>query len=580
MKIRTAIASLPIAFVFLLAQLATAQSWQIRVGLTSLENEFGASLAYGAGVIACQVEAPLNNAYRPDPTASNFLNPNKTFIDQSNLNMLNSSHATQVGTRFYGNTNGIAQDVLTVNLYEANHWANIASGISTGTNPLAQPFGVQNHSWIGSGLSIPVATDFLSRIDYMVNQNDMCLVAGVNNNSTVPQLLAPMFNLLSVGLTAGTHSHFTTTFYTPGRVKPEIVAPDTLTSNATPQVSGACAILRDLADGTNANHNQAIRAAILAGATKIEFPKWMNSATVPLDTTFGVGELNVYNAYKILLNNETNGSPSTPATGGPSGWDYGIINQGQVLSYQIELTEPADHVSIALAWNIEVVDSNPNSTLFTPQTTLGNLDLFFSGNGIAGSSTSTNHNIEHIYLRDVPAGIYNIAIIAERTTPFGLAWRSASIGESNSQSSTLVTGLVRSGTTGNLNASDNQYFRILPGFDSANQQFAAVMEFELTSPVFLPNSIEFEVESRASTTNIRQQIELFDFTTSQYEVVSASQLATQDSTAAAYPTGEMMRFVQFGTGLMRARVRWNATGVILQFPWTISIDRVVWKISQ
>ncbi len=335
-------------FLFLLcAAPALAQTWRDDVGYTQLINEFG-MVANGSGVIVSQVEAPdANGNYAPNVNGSEYIG--KTITLGSGPSGT-SGHANTVANYYYGNTLSIAGGVPDITVYEANdwienvlNWTDVSGGLHGGT-PDFQGFMVQNHSWIARPADIDAAnaTDILQRVDYTVNQSDVVMCVGLNNGAStvIPYLLVPAYNVISVGRTDGGHSTGTTAIYGSGRVKPEIVSPDTATSWATAHVSSVAAVLRQLATGSlaNAAHSEAMKAILLAGATKEEFPTWDRTTTRPLDDHYGAGEVNIYNSYRILAGGEFNGSTSEPTTSvGDHGWDFGQAVASRPVFYDIDL---------------------------------------------------------------------------------------------------------------------------------------------------------------------------------------------------------------------------------------------------
>jgi hypothetical protein len=177
----------------------------------------------------------------------------------------------------------------------------------------------------------------------------------------------------------------------------------------------------------NARNSEAMKAIIMAGASKAPFPAWSNTATQPLDSKFGAGEVNVYNSYKILQAGESNGVIGIPVSNSNlKGWDYSdSIDPTKPLYWNINVGQTITEASILLAWNAKYQDGfgNFNSTL-----SLANMDLklfdsttSFLGTEI-GSSRSLVDNVEHIYLRNLNAGLYTIQVSSTVNSAFGLAW--------------------------------------------------------------------------------------------------------------------------------------------------------------
>jgi hypothetical protein len=412
---------------------ASLADWKDDVGFTQLQNEVGAGLESGAGVRVSMSEAFVGNNYLFDFSSSQF--SGKTLTDGSNIASGISGHANGVASRFFGNTGSIAPGVADVTIYQADDWLNRVMGVTSGADPQIQDFRIMNNSWIGN-FSTAESIDRLNRVDFMVDRDDVLVLGGANNGSSsaVPHLLASGYNSMIVGRSDGNHSHGPTVINGAGRYIPHIVAPAPNTSNATPMVASAAALLHEKAIGTDAARSETMRAVLMAGATKQEFASWDRTTTRPLDQQYGAGELNVYNSYQILEGGEFNASATQPSfTVGLSGWDYvDAINASDTFFYDFEVGDgfQLDELSISLNWNLNVTDTNASPDIFDPVTSLTNLDMRFfdSSDSFLGTeidaSLSTVDNLEHIYLRNLAAGRYTLQISADGTTDYGLAWRS------------------------------------------------------------------------------------------------------------------------------------------------------------
>jgi hypothetical protein len=200
-------------------------------------------------------------------------------------------------------------------------------------------------------------------------------------------------------------------------------------------VASAAALLHEVAAGTDAAKSETMRAVLMAGATKEEFVGWDRTTTRPIDDVFGAGELNVYNSYQILQAGEFDGSLATPTFSvGLTGWDYvSAITPADTMYYNFDVAagQMLDKLSISLNWNLEVIDTDPSALVFNAETHLANLSmrLFNSSDSFLGSlvdaSLSPVDNVEHIYISGLSAGTYTLQINTDRTTDYGLAWRSS-----------------------------------------------------------------------------------------------------------------------------------------------------------
>jgi hypothetical protein len=334
-----------------------------------------------------------------------------------------SGHATTVATNYFGNTASQAPGITTIDAYQADDYIN--NYVVT----LAQETrDVQNHSYIGYESDQGAAEALLRRFDYIIDRDDYVSCMGLNNGSstTVPQIWGYSYNGILVGLTSGNHSNANEPQYEgAGRIKPDIVAPMSATSWATPVVSSSAALLIDHARNeglADAEHSQVVKALLMAGATKDEFGgAWNNTETQPLDATYGAGELNIYNSYHILDAGQFDASNTSLAE--TRGWDYGTSGASAA---QYFLDVPAGYelrdVSALVTWNRDVYGdalwsmadlslSLQDATGFIPGTTLT-------------TSDSPVDNVEHIYLDSLGSGryVFEVNSAGGYVADYGLAW--------------------------------------------------------------------------------------------------------------------------------------------------------------
>lgn len=444
----------------LLIVLLIASPWMARadylddVGYNALLVLMGGSTPDGTGVSVTQVEADLDGSgspylYLPDTANSQFTGI--TFTDVSALSGAGvSGHATTVGQYFYGN-NAMASGISSVANYEANNW--LQSGYlrynSSSLAPLTESRDIQNHSWIGSTGNATIDTSLLNRLDYAIERDDFVSVVGTPNSGGSATLLSNSYNTLNVGLTNGTHGAGTSTVNGAGRLTVHLVAPDSATSFATAKVSSAAALLIDQGrDSANANadNSEVVKAVMLAGATKDEFPTWDRTSTRPLDETYGAGELNVLNNFLIMAGGEQeSGSGNVAATG----WDFDAITSAATQTYYLELAGDS-MLSIALNWNqhLEPTDQ-PSIDYNTMITSLANLDLQLWEVDEVGTllslvdqSVSTLENIEHIWQQSLNGGRYAIVLSSDTATSwdYALAWQTTAIPEPGTMALLLLGG--------------------------------------------------------------------------------------------------------------------------------------------
>lgn len=408
------------------------------IGYTQLAAELGINTPDGSGISILQIEASVSGTstvYAPDQNVAEF--SGKTFSLFSG-STTPSWHGTKVGRFLYGNTTSIAPGVTDVGVMAVNTYLNTVlrpSGTATPPSSAYSQYKVQNHSWVGSTGNQTNDTIYLSRNDYMIARDNTVSVVGVNNSGTAGNqpLLSLSYNSISVGLSSGNHAWATT-----GIVRPHIVVPmalgDDATSFATPVVAGAATILLETADGTNAENNVVIKALLMAGTTKSQFPSWSRTDTRPIDDEFGSGQLNVYNSYQMLSAGEQNGAASPVSTVTNTGWDYGSVSAGQSRFYFFDLAADGE-VTVSLNWNaIYLAPDPPGPSLpnyDNMSLSLANLDLYlysvlddsFTIDSIVQQSISDNQNLEYLWANSLVAGRYAVEVRSfSGGSDYGLAW--------------------------------------------------------------------------------------------------------------------------------------------------------------
>lgn len=441
--------------VLALGGLPARADYKSDMGYTALAAELGGAMPDGSGVPVTQVEAPLvSGAYCPDNVTDSELTGKNYTWENGYAGV--SGHASTVAHYYYGSTLSFAPGVNTIDVYNAN---NFLTGLAARTfnDPAVETSSVQTDSWIGTYVdpsnptSLQITQDIqtIRRYDYTIQRDDFVGVVAVNNGSgtAIPSLLAGSYNAITVGMSNGNNSHGLTSLDQQdgnGRIKPEIVGstdgilengnPAPYVSFVVPLVGGAAAEVLQVAAGNSslslASHSQAVKAILLAGATKTQFPTWSRTSTSPLDTTYGAGQLNVYNDYHILTAGRQ--QPSTSATVGAAGWDFNTTpaSTGQTRTYffDVPATTALKEFSAILTWNRVLTPDNVFG-MYQLNSSLPNLDLkLYSASGftlgaLVDSSVSTTENIEHVYDSLLP-GRYALQVSSnKRNIEYGLAWR-------------------------------------------------------------------------------------------------------------------------------------------------------------
>ncbi len=411
-----------------------------------------------------QVEASAGTDFLPQdsgqtnpPIGFNFSGTDiflgKTFQLQSinaNTTYGRSSHARNVGNRLYS-SNSISPKIDLIDNYFVSNWIGSNFLLTGSTMPPRNEGSIlQNHSWIISGHSsgatieqidndIRLYREIIRRLDYSTDRDGFIACVGLNSsaNTSVPPILAASYNALSVGLTSGGHSRGGTIsaigtgsgaieYDGVGRSKPEIVANDSATSYSTAQVSAAASLLLGVANSRgmgNAFRPEVMKAILMAGATKQEFPTWERTMSQPIDIIYGAGEMNVQNSYHILVAGES----SSESVAGHHGWNRATLPTGGNAVYNLKLGNDVSEFSVMLNWNRKIIAAtwlgggSYNESIADMSLELHRLE---SGTAVlVDSSNSSIDNLEHLYLRGLPAGSYTLTVTTDIAGDYAIAWR-------------------------------------------------------------------------------------------------------------------------------------------------------------
>ncbi len=413
------------AALWLFGGLASAD-WREDSGFYLLQAELGAAIPDGAGISVLQSEANAGG-YLPQATAGTapfagtgaFLG--KTFTPHSGASGL-SNHANSVGAFFYSNTDSLSPGVTEIHCWLADDYA---VSLATGTPPVYEG-AVQNHSWVGSFGVTAWDEAVLRRLDYMIGRDGRVVITPLNNGGSMVPLLGNAWHSISVGLRSGNHPTSGTNTDGNGRMKPDLVVNQPLTSYAGPSVASAAVLLLDVIRPAfpAADDPRVVKALLLAGTSKERIPAWKrDSAEKPYDAVWGAGEMNVHQSYHILTAGQS--LPSATQEVNLQGWD---LHTSAALPAKYFFTVPhgqwAATFSAVLTWHRQLAPPT-----FIPTTADLNLRLYAAdGFVIQGEaldeSRSTVDNVEHLFLRNLPAGQYVLEVSAG--TPgvtYGLAWQ-------------------------------------------------------------------------------------------------------------------------------------------------------------
>ncbi len=431
----------PILALFLTAASLHAD-WKDEIGFTRLQLLAGPELPTATSQGLSHVEPSDGLNYTPNISDPIFTG--KTFTLKSGASGT-SNHAQHVARNFYSTTS-LLPGAADVDLYDAQDWINSGFLNHGGPDePEPETRSVQSHSWIvPAGWTVAVVEEANRRLDYAIDRDGFVCVVGENNGSStlLPQFLGQSYHTISVGRDNGSHSAGFTAYDGSNRMKPDIVAPSAspegATSWTTPMVAGAAGLLYAKLTAapyslTGADPPRVIKALLMASATKNTVPGWDNSATSPLDSIYGAGELNAYHAYSTLRAGRATASNATQYS--LCGWAAEAVPgvSSKTYFFTVPAGAPSTPFSAALTWHRKITDGNPNPNIWgNLNVSLANLNLrLYQANGFTldsqlAASLSMVDNVELIYQSALAPGDYALVVenLSAISTTYGLAWHS------------------------------------------------------------------------------------------------------------------------------------------------------------
>ncbi|MEX0775668.1 MAG: S8 family serine peptidase [Phycisphaeraceae bacterium] len=404
-----------------------------RIGIVAIDARLGDKAPTGRGVPFGHVEGGPGD-YTPDLKATRYAGVKMHPLSGTSKT---NGHADSTARIIYGAA-GLASGVSDVHFYTTHDFMGPRC-LLLGANRPPQPNGrrIFTHSWIGGQGGY--VEQVLRRVDFLVDHHDVLFVVGVNNgkDKPVPELLGSGYNSIAVGNTNGNSSGGYTVYDEPGRCKPDIVAPQTLTSFSTPVVAAVCARLLETADrmddsSPDAGRSEVIRAVLYAGAEKPA--GWQSAAGKPLDEHLGAGSVRYDHSYDILA-----AGPNPPGNlTSRYGWDFQSLGLDAAHDYTFDSPAELVEVSLMLVWNRHI-DGRMLKDLFTQEQrwtstpSLAELHLKLYRRDADGKeepiavSASAVDNLQHIYRAQLPAGRYRIQVARVDKLggewDYALAWR-------------------------------------------------------------------------------------------------------------------------------------------------------------
>jgi V8-like Glu-specific endopeptidase len=143
-------------------------------------------------------------------------------------------------------------------------------------------------------------------------------------------------------------------------------------------------------------------------------------------------------------------------------------------------------------------------------------------------------------------------------------------------------GSLISGGLSQLAAADQDYLRLARTFVNSRENAGVEFDIAGSSSIASPSSLKFRLKVRVTAVpaqDVVQRILLWNFATSSWEIVDARPSSSVDESFDVTIASNPGRFVQPGTGSIRARLQWFDAPTLLFRGWEVHVDQAVWILN-
>lgn len=141
----------------------------------------------------------------------------------------------------------------------------------------------------------------------------------------------------------------------------------------------------------------------------------------------------------------------------------------------------------------------------------------------------------------------------------------------------LFRGIYIDGDLNSLVSTDQSYLHVRPQITFNAREAPVQLIVDGVAPFPSARSLKINFRCRVDTPNVAQTIDLFDWNANAYVTVDTRAASLADTTVEVVPVNPS-RFMQAGTGAIRARVSLRAVGGTVHALWNVYIDLVDWTI--
>ena len=267
-------------------------------------------------------------------------------------------------------------------------------------------------------------------------------------------------------------------------------------------------------------------------------------------------------------------------------WGVRVVKINAPAPPTINNVAPNSGAQGAINLNLVVTGTSSNATAFfnTDVSYVQRLAASFSGTGITVNTVTRNSDTQVT----VNISIAGSATIGARTLTitnpdgqFVTTSFTVTSGITTVTPSSFIwgPGLPVSGNLASLSNSDNNNLTGILNPSAEETGDPVTLTLNATSPVVSPTSMQFRVELAAEIDGCNQRLELFNWTSGQFEQIDDRAATTVDQTVTITLSGTLSRFVRNTDRAMIAKIGLRVVSSEVDIAYRCYVDLVNWLIQ-
>jgi hypothetical protein len=147
------------------------------------------------------------------------------------------------------------------------------------------------------------------------------------------------------------------------------------------------------------------------------------------------------------------------------------------------------------------------------------------------------------------------------------------------ESFAVLRGVLTGGNLASLQQVDGDRLTVRRGLVANALEAPIQVQVDGTTGIPSPSSLRFEVTAQASSANLGQRVELYNFQTGNYDSLDFRNATTTDTTVSVNVTSGASNYVEPGSGRVRAKLSYKPVAPVPGTSYSASLNRTSWVVT-